>query len=82
MEYYSCSKLVKIPLKDVVLKIYDYFNKKNEKFIGLSEIYDFLREEFNMKSFNRANLMALLNTQSEVDFNTVKDYILNPVKSQ
>ena len=83
MEYYSCSKLVKIPLKDVVLKIYDYFNKKNEKFIGLSEIYDFLREEFNMKSFNRANLMALLNTQSEVDFNTVKDlYIQHVVSSE
>ena len=83
MEYYSCSKLVKIPLKDVVLTIYDYFNKKNEKFIGLSEIYDFLREEFNMKSFNRANLIALLNTQSEVDFNTVKDlYIQHVVSSE
>ena len=81
MEYYSCSKLVKIPLKDVVLKIYDYFNKKNEKFIGLSEIYDFLREEFNMKSFNRANLIALLNTQSEVDFNTVKDLYIQHVVS-
>lgn len=81
MEYYSCSKLVKIPLKDVVLKIYDYFNKKNEKFIGLSEIYDFLREEFNMKSFNRANLIALLNTQSEIDFNTVKDLYIQHVVS-
>ena len=81
MEYYSCSKLVKIPLKDIVLKIYDYFNKKNEKFIGLSEIYDFLREEFNMKSFNRANLIALLNTQLEVDFNTVKDLYIQHVVS-
>ena len=71
MEYYNCSKLVKFPLKDVVLKIYEFFNDKKADFISLSEVYDFLREAFNVKSFNRANLVVLLKTESVVDFNIV-----------
>ena len=81
MEYYNCSKLVKIPLKDVVLKIYEFFNDKKADFISLSELYEFLREEFNVKSFNRANLVELLNADSTVDFNIVKDLYIKYVLS-
>ena len=81
MEYYNCSKLVKIPLKDVVLKIYEFFNDKKAVFISLSELYEFLREEFNVKSFNRANLVELLNADSTVDFNIVKDLYIKYVLS-
>ena len=81
MEYYNCSKLVKIPLKDVVLKIYEFFNHKKADFISLSELYEFLREEFNVKSFNRANLVELLNADSTVDFNIVKDLYIKYVLS-
>ena len=79
MEYYNCSKLVKIPLKDVGLKIYEFFNHKKADFISLSELYEFLREEFNVKSFNRANLVELLNADSTVDFNIVKDLYIKYV---
>ena len=81
MEYYNCSKLVNIPLKDVVLKIYEFFNDKKADFISLSELYEFLREEFNVKSFNRANLVELLNADSTVDFNIVKDLYIKYVLS-
>ena len=81
MEYYNCSKLVKFPLKDVVLKIYEFFNDKKADFISLSELYEFLREEFNVKSFNRANLVELLNADSTVDFNIVKDLYIKYVLS-
>lgn len=81
MEYYNCLKLVKIPLKDVVLRIYEFFNDKKADFISLSELYEFLREEFNVKSFNRANLVELLNADSTVDFNIVKDLYIKYVLS-
>ena len=37
------------------------------------DIYDYLREQFNAKSFNRANLIELLGSSGDVSFNAVKD---------
>ena len=72
-KYYYCSKYIRFPIKNVVQKIYDLYNTTNKSFINISDIYEYLREQFNAKSFNRANLIELLGSSGDVSFNTVKD---------
>ncbi len=79
--YFYCSKKIRYPIKDVVLAIYNYFKQSEKDIINLNEIYNYLREFFNAKSFNRANLVELLHSQVGVSFNTVKElyiqYVVN-----
>ncbi len=72
-KYYYCSKYIRFPIKNVVQKIYDLYNTTNKSFINIADIYEYLREQFNAKSFNRANLIELLGSSGDVSFNAVKD---------
>ena len=72
-KYYYCSKYIRFPIKNVVQKIYDLFSTTNKTSISLVDIYEYLREQFNAKSFNRANLIELLGSSGDVSFNAVKD---------
>lgn len=72
-KYYYCSKYIRFPIKNVVQKIYDLFSTTNKMSISLADIYEYLREQFNAKSFNRANLIELLGSSGDVSFNAVKD---------
>ena len=78
-KYYYCTKFIRFPIKDVIQKIYDYYNKINKSSIDLSDIYDYLREQFNVKSFNRSNLIELLGASGEINFNVIKDLYVKHV---
>jgi len=85
-KYYYCTKFIRIPIKDVIQKIYDYYNQTSRSSIDLSDIYDYLREQFNVKSFNRSNLIALLGASGEINFNVIKDlyvkHIVEDIKEE
>lgn len=78
-KYYYCTKFIRFPIKDVIQKIYDYYNQTSRSSIDLSDIYDYLREQFNVKSFNRSNLIELLGSSGEIIFNVIKDLYVKHV---
>ena len=80
MEYYYCTKHVSFPMKDVIQKIYEYFNAVSKPSISILEICEYLKKEFNVKVFNHANLMRLLHSQGQVTFNTVKDLYIKYIE--
>lgn len=73
IEYYYCSKMVRFPLKDVVVAIYNYYKDNNLNSAMINELYTYLGDKFNVKSFNRGNLCELLKSSAIVPFSSVKD---------
>jgi hypothetical protein len=60
-EFYYCSKKNKIPTKDLIKKILEYFDLNNINEVIFEELYDYLRQVYHIKSFNRENLKKFLN---------------------
>lgn len=81
MEYYYCSNRVAFPLETVVSKIYNFFEESGKNVININDIYKYLNESFNVKSFNRGKLAELLKSKSNVKFNIVKDLYIKYVDS-
>ena len=57
-DMYICTTNIKFPKNEVVDKIYIYLESNSE--IYFQDIYSYLRDYYNVSSFNRRNLMHLL----------------------
>ncbi len=72
-ESYYCTKLVRFPIKDVVTAIYEHFIELSATSLDFYEVYKFLSDKFHVSSFNKINLMNLLQTKKIVPITTVRD---------
>ena len=78
--YYYCTKMVRFPLNTVIKAIYDFYKSQDASSLEFNDIYDFLREKFQVKSFNRQNLYNLLNSYGQIPFSIVNDlYLANNI---
>lgn len=72
IEYYHMTKTQRIPLKDVVNDIYNYFTSRSAKELSLNDVYEHMRSKYNVGAFNRKNLSALLGSNVYISFSKVK----------
>jgi len=57
-EMYECTVNISFPRSEVVEKIYDYV--KGDAIVFFEDVYNYLRDYYELRSFNRKNLMRLL----------------------
>ena len=70
-KWYYCTKTTRFPLSDVVNAINSLFKKKKVKTLSFNNVYEYLKQYFNVKSFNRNNLSVLLGKSVFVSVDTV-----------
>ena len=75
--YYYMTKTQRIPLKNVVNDIYNYFTSRNAKVVLLNDIYEYLRNKYNVGSFNRKNLVTLLGSNANIPLSKVEALYIN-----
>lgn len=73
IHFYYCTKNVYFPLTDVIKKIYYFYEQQNANSLEFNKILNFLKEKYDVKSFNRQNLHALLESYDQVPFINIKD---------
>jgi len=64
VEFYYCTKKRKIPIKDLIEKLLEYFDYNNIREVDFEQIYDYLRKVFKVKNLNRSNLQKFLNSHA------------------
>ena len=57
-EMYVCTANIRFPRSEIVERIYDYV--KGDAIVYFEDVYNYLRDYYEMSSFNRKNLMRLL----------------------
>ena len=77
IEYYYMTKTQRIPLENVVNDIYNYFTSRNATVVSLNDIYEYLRNKYNVGSFNRKNLVALLGSNVNIPLSKVEALYIN-----
>lgn len=77
IEYYYMTKTQRIPLKNVVNDTYNYFTSRNATVVSLNDIYEYLRNKYNVGSFNRKNLVALLGSNVNIPLSKVEALYIN-----
>ena len=77
IEYYYMTKTQRIPLKNVANDIYNYFTSRNATAVSLNDIYEYLRSKYNVGSFNRKNLVALLGSNVNIPLSKVEALYIN-----
>lgn len=75
--YYYMTKTQRIPLKNLVNDIYNYFTSRNATVVSLNDIYEYLRNKYNIGSFNRKNLAALLGSNVNIPLSKVEALYIN-----
>lgn len=69
-EYYKCSANRYIPMDNLIRVIFDFVATNNR--VTFSKLYDYLRSYYEIRSFNRNNLLSLL---KELDAIEKKDFV-------
>lgn len=82
LEYYYCTKLVKFPLNNIVEDLYSYYKSNKINSAKFNELYVYLKEKYNVKTFNRENLSNLLNSNAIVPFENIKDLYIKVIQSE
>ena len=72
VEYYYMTKNQRIPLKNVINDIYTYFINRDAKVVFLNDLYEYLRNKYNVGSFNRKNLVSLLGSNVNIPLSKVE----------
>ena len=57
-EMYVCTANIRFPRSEIVERIYDFV--KGDAIVYFEDVYNYLRDYYEMSSFNRKNLMRLL----------------------
>lgn len=76
-QYYYCTKTTCFPLIDVISAIYELYKEKDANSLFFNDIYNYLREKFNVNSFNRQNLYKLLHSYGQIPFSNVNTLYIN-----
>lgn len=78
-EFYICTTNIKFPMNEVVEKIHSYVKNNSETYF--QDVYSYLREYYDVSSFNRRNLMRLIVEEFNVS-NSGKISIKQPFPSR
>jgi len=76
-QYYNITKTVRVPLDEVIDRVYNFFITRNLKVAYLRDVYDDLCTFFNLSSFNYRNLELLFNAKSKISFEVVQELYFN-----
>ena len=76
-QYYYCTKTIRVQKIKVLETLLELFNNNGSEREDFKLCYDYLRQKFNINSFNMANLKILLRTEKIVLKSVVEQLYLN-----
>lgn len=73
VKHYFYTKTYSIPLNDLLSCVEKFFIENNKEKCLLDDLYNYIRDYFNIKTFNRNNLATLFNANRFVYFKDFQD---------